>query len=223
MTEDERYGEECLRAGWGLHRAELDPDDALLWHPDSVIGNCSVPDWMTEEVITCGTRFFHRQAGPHPVWLAAVETDTHMAAVRTLMEPPTRHGIGVEDYGDGLRLWFEFPRLPADPDPPFQAPYTYSLSWVEHAWELLHLATVGYARLSVVRLVGDGELRAVGSIRLGLPEETCARAKEAAISALRRLVGDETQTISRGSLSKVTIRPLRSPSRPAKPRRARTS
>ncbi|MGW0139106.1 CHAT domain-containing protein [Streptomyces calvus] len=195
MTEDERYGEKCLRAGWGLHRAELDPDDALLWHPDSVIGNCSVPDWMTEEVITCGTRFFHRQAGPHPVWLAAVETDTHMAAVRTLMEPPTRHGIGVEDYGDGLRLWFEFPRLPADHDPPFRAPYTYSLSWVEHAWELLHLATVGYARLSVVRLVGDGELRAVGSIRLGLPEETCARAKEAAISALRRLVGDETQTI----------------------------
>ncbi|MFG2825909.1 CHAT domain-containing protein [Streptomyces sp. NPDC048434] len=194
-TEDERYGEECLRAGRGLHRAELYPDDALLWQPDSVARDPSVPDWMAEEVITCGTRFFHTQAGPHPVWLATVETDTHMAAVRTFMEPPTRYGIGVEDYGDGLRLWFEFPTLPADPDPPFQAPYTYSLSWVEHALELLHLATVGYARLSVVRLVGDGELRAVGSIWLGLPEEVCARAKEAAIAALRRLVGDETQTI----------------------------
>ncbi|WP_328536216.1 CHAT domain-containing protein [Streptomyces sp. NBC_00344] len=195
MTEDERYGEECLRAGWGMHRAELSPDDALLWQPDSVARNSSVPDWMSEEIITCGTRFLHRQAGPHPVWLATVETDTHIAAVRELMEPPTRYGIGVEDYGDGLRLWFEFPTLPADPDPPFRAPYTYSLSWVEHAWELLHLATVGYARLSIIRLVGDGELRAVGSIRLGLPEEVCAQAKDAAIAALRRLIGDEAQTI----------------------------
>ncbi|MFV0127325.1 CHAT domain-containing protein [Streptomyces sp. HMX112] len=195
MTEDERYGEECLRAGLGLPRVDLDSDDALLWHSDSVIGDSSVPDWMAEEIITCGTRFFHRQAGPYPVWLATVETDAHMAAVRMLMEPPTRYGFGVEDYGDGLRLWFQFPAHPDDPDPPFRAPYTYSLSWVEHALELLHLATVGYARLSVVRLVGDGELRAVGSIRLGLPEEVCARAKEASIAALRRLVGDETQTI----------------------------
>lgn len=195
MTEEERYGEECLRAGWGLHRAELASDEALLWRPDPDALNSSVPSWMAEEVITCGTRFFHSQAGPHPVWLAALEADTHMAAVRALMEPPTRYAIEVEDYGDGLRLWFQFPTLPADPDPPFRAPYTYSLSWVEHAWELLHLATVGYARLSIVRLVGDGELRAVGSIWLGLPEEVCARAKEAAIAALRRLVGDETQTI----------------------------
>ncbi|MFC9239040.1 CHAT domain-containing protein [Streptomyces decoyicus] len=195
MTEDERYGEECLRAGLGLHRVELYPDEALLWQPDSVARDPSVPDWMAEEVITCGTRFFHRPAGPHPVWLATMETDTHMAAVRMFMEPPTRYGIGVEDYGDGLTLWFEFPTLPADPDPPFRAPYTYSLSWVEHAWELLHLATVGYTRLSIVRLVGDGELRSVGSFRLDLPEEVCARAKEAAIAALRRLVGDETQTI----------------------------
>ncbi|MFI9599386.1 CHAT domain-containing protein [Streptomyces sp. NPDC052043] len=199
MTDDERYVEECLRAGWGMHRAELESDDSLLWQPDSVAQNDSVPDWMAEEIITCGTRFFHKQAGPHPVWLATVETDTHMAAVRMLMEPPTRYGIGLEDYGDGLRLWFEFPTLPADPDPPFRAPYTYSLSWVEHAWELLHLAIVGYARLSVVRLVGDGELRAVGSIRIGLPEEVRARAKEAAIAALRRLVGDETQTIRQRS------------------------
>ncbi|MFB8216123.1 CHAT domain-containing protein [Streptomyces anulatus] len=195
ITEDERYGEECLRAGRGLHRAELDPDDALLWQPVSVAPASSVPEWMVEEIITCGTRFFHRQAGPHPVWLATVETDAHMAAVRMLMEPSTRYGFEVEDYGDGLRLGFQFPALPADPDPPFRAPYIYSLSWVEHALELLHLATVGYARLSVVRLVGDGELRAVGSIQLGLPEELCARAKEAAIAALRRLVGDETQTI----------------------------
>nr|WP_239063506.1 MULTISPECIES: CHAT domain-containing protein [unclassified Streptomyces] len=195
MTDDERYVEECLRAGWGMHRAELESDDALLWQPDSVAQNDPVPDWMAEEIITCGTRFFHKQAGPHPVWLATVETDTHMAAVRMLMEPPTRYGIGLEDYGDGLRLWFEFPTLPADPDPPFRVPYTYSLSWVEHAWELLHLAIVGYARLSVVRLVGDGELGAVGSIRIDLPEEVRARAEEAAIAALRRLVGDETQTI----------------------------
>ncbi|GHF48196.1 hypothetical protein GCM10018783_16940 [Streptomyces griseosporeus] len=196
MTEDERYGEECLRAGWGRHRAELVPDEALLWRPDSDALNSSMPDWMAEEVITCGTRFFHSQAGPHPVWLATVEAETHMAAVRRLMEPPTRYGFEVEDYGDGLRLWFQFPTLPADPDPPFRAPYTYSLSWAEHAWELLHLATVGYARLSIVRLVGDGELSAVGSVWLGLPEEVCALAKEAAIAALRRLVGDETQTIN---------------------------
>ncbi len=199
MTEDERYGEECLRAGLGLPRVELDSDDALLWHSDSVTGDSSVPGWMAEEIITCGTRFFHRQAGPHPVWLATVETDAHMAAVRMLMEPPTRYGFEVEDFGDGMRLWFHFPALPADPDPPIRAPYTYSLSWVEHALELLHLSTVGYARLSVVRIVGDGELRAVGSIRLGLPKEVCAQAKEAAIAALRRLVGDETQTIRQRS------------------------
>ena len=57
------------------------------------------------------------------------------------------------------------------------------------------LRPVGYARLSVVRLVGDGELSAVGSIWLALPEELRPRCKEAAITALRRLVGDETQSI----------------------------
>ncbi|MET7787592.1 CHAT domain-containing protein [Streptomyces sp900116325] len=194
-TSDDRYGEECLVEGRGLHQAQLMVDDALLWESNSLASNSSVPDWMVEEIVTCGTRFFHAQAGPHPVWLATAETDTHLAATQALMEPGAQYAFEVEDYDDGLRLWFVYPTPLDDPVPPLRAPYTYSLSWVEHAWELLHLATVGYARLSVVRLVGDGELQAVGSIWLAMPEGVRARSKEAAITALRRLVGDETQTM----------------------------
>ncbi|MFE1750502.1 CHAT domain-containing protein [Streptomyces anandii] len=194
-TGDDRYAEECLVAGRYFYKAPLLADDALLWESKASDLSASVPDWMIEEIVTCGTRFFHTQAGPHPVWLATAETDAHLAAMQALMEPGARHGFGIEDYGDGLRIWLVFPTPPGDPGPPMRAPYIYSLAWVEHAWELLHLATVGYARLSVVRFVGDGELRAVGSIWLALPEELRPLCKEAAIAALRRLVGDETQTI----------------------------
>lgn len=195
MTEDDRYAEECLVAGRGLYQARLLVDDALLWESNTGALNSSVPDWMVEEIVTSGTRFFHTRTGPHPIWLATAETDTHLAAMRALERPGAQYGFGIEEYDNGLRLWFSFPTPLGDPDPPLRAPYTYSLSWVEHAWELLHLATVGYTRLTVVRIVGDGELKAVGSIWLALPEEVCTRSKKAAITALRRLIGDETQTM----------------------------
>ncbi|MFC9603353.1 CHAT domain-containing protein [Streptomyces niveus] len=195
MTGDDRYAEECLVAGKGLHQVRLLMDDALLWESRSSALNSTVPDWMVEEVITAGTRFFHVQVGPHPVWLATAETETHLAAMQALMEPGVRYGFNIDEYANGLKLWLVLPVPLGDPEPPLQVPYTYSFSWVEHAWELLHLATVGYVRLSVVRIVGDGELKAVGSIWLELPEEVRTRSKEAAIKALQELVGDETQTI----------------------------
>jgi CHAT domain-containing protein len=195
QTGDDRYAEECLVAGNGYYKAPLMRDDALLWEAKPSDPSGSVPDWMVEEIVTCGTRFFHTRVGPHPIWLATAETDTHLAVMRALMEPGARYGFGTEDDGDDLRIWLVFPTPPGDPGPPMRAPYAYSLAWVEHAWELLHLATVGYVRLAVVRLVGDGELRAVGSIWLALPEELLVRCKEAAVTALRGLVGDETQDI----------------------------
>ncbi|CBG73595.1 conserved hypothetical protein [Streptomyces scabiei 87.22] len=194
IMEDDRYADECLVAGKGLSQARLLMDDALLWEPRTSAPSSSVPDWMVEEIVTAGARFFHVQTGPHPVWLATAETDTHISAMRALMEPGAGHAFGVEEYDDGLRLWLSFPAFSGDSDP-FLAPYTYSLRWVEHAWELLHLATVGYARLAVVQIVGDGELKAMGSIWLRLPEEVCARSRKAAIAALRGLVGAETETI----------------------------
>ncbi|UPZ28490.1 CHAT domain-containing protein [Streptomyces sp. LRE541] len=193
-TEDDRYAEECLVAGKGLSQVRLLMDDALLWEPQPS-ANSSLPEWMVEEIVTAGTRFFHVQTGPHPVWLATAETDTQMAAMRVLIEPGARYAFEIDEYGDGLRLWFSFPTFPDDSAPLLQVPYTYSLTWVEHAWELLHLATVGFARLTVVQIVGDGDLKAVGSIWLRLPEEVCTRGKKAAITALRGLVGAETQTI----------------------------
>ncbi|MFJ4360926.1 CHAT domain-containing protein [Streptomyces massasporeus] len=192
---DDWYAEECLVAGREMYKSPLLVDDALLWESNASELGASVPDWMVEEIVTGGTRFFHTQVGPHPVWLATAETDTHLAAMQALMEPGVRYGFGTEDHDDDIRIWLVFPTPPGDPGPPMRAPYTYSLAWVEHAWELLHLATVGYARLTVVRLVDDGELRSVGSIWLALPEELRAQCKEAAITALRRLVGDETQSI----------------------------
>ncbi|MGW1716633.1 CHAT domain-containing protein [Streptomyces sp. NPDC002156] len=195
MTEDDRYAEECLVAGKGLHQVRLLVDDALLWESQTRALNSSVPDWMVEEIVTAGARFFHVQTGPHPVWLATAETDTHLAAMQALMEPGARYGFNIDEYRNGLKLWLVLPVPLGDPEPPLQVPYTYGLSWVEHAWELLHLATVGYIRLSVVRIVGDGELKAAGSIWLELPEEVRTRSKEAAIKALRELVGDDTQTI----------------------------
>ncbi|KUN90266.1 hypothetical protein AQJ66_00095 [Streptomyces bungoensis] len=194
-TGDDQYAEECLVEGKGFYKAPLLGDDALLWEPKQSDLSASVPDWMVEEIVTCGTRFFHTRVGPHPVWLATAETGSHLASVRALMQTGARYGFEVEDYGDDIKIWLQFPLPPGDPGPPMRAPYIYSLAWVEHAWELLHLATVGYTRLGVVRLVGDGEVRAVGSIWLGLPAELLVRCKDAAIAALRRLIGDETQNI----------------------------
>ena len=78
-------------------------DDALLWESDAGDLSASVPDWMVEEIVTCGTRFFHTQVGPHPVWLATAETDAHLAAMQELMAPGARYGFGLEDYGDDLK------------------------------------------------------------------------------------------------------------------------
>lgn len=195
-TEDDRYAEECLAAGRGIYKAPLLADNALLWEPNMNDLSSSVPDWMVEEVVTGGTRFFHVQGGPHPIWLATAETDTHLAAMQALIEPGAQYAFTIEAYGDGLRIWLVFPTPLGDPSPPLRAPYTYSLAWVEHAWELLHLAVVGYVRLGVVRLEGDGELKAVGSFWLVLPEELQSACKNAAIAALRQLVGDDTQSIN---------------------------
>ncbi|MCX5155578.1 CHAT domain-containing protein [Streptomyces sp. NBC_00291] len=192
---DELYGERCLLEGQKIHQPRLLADDDLLWDsaPDELMG--SVPEWMVEEIVTCGTRFFHVRVGPHPVWLATVESDAHLRAVHELREQGAECTVGMEETADGVRLWLQFPSPPGDKEPPIRAPYTYSLSWIEHAWELLHLASVRYIRLAVVRLVGDGELTSIGSIFLPIPEGLCARLRSKGIEALRRLVGDDTEEI----------------------------
>ncbi|MFZ3494064.1 CHAT domain-containing protein [Streptomyces sp. 5.8] len=194
-TGDELYGEQCLLAGQRIHQPRLFADDDLLWDsaPDELMG--SVPEWMVEEIVTCGTRFFHVRVGPHPVWMATVDSDAHLRAVQELREQGAEFGVGVEETADGVRLWLKFPSPPGDQGPAIRAPYTYSLSWVEHAWELLHLASVGYTRLAVVRLVGDGEPTSIGSSWFPIPEELCARMRSKGIEALRHLVGDEVAGI----------------------------
>lgn len=192
---DDLYGDQCLRQGRGIHDPRVMADGDLLWDSMPNAHGISVPEWIIEEIVTCGTRFFHKRVGPHPVWLATVESDAHFRAVKAFSHPGAEYGLGSEESAEGVRLWLHYPTPPGDPVPALRAPYTYSLSWVEHAWELLHLASVGYVRLVVVRLTGDGDLRSIGSIWLRLPEELCTELRAKGVEALRRLIGDEMSEI----------------------------
>ncbi|MFD5494379.1 CHAT domain-containing protein [Streptomyces sp. NPDC127091] len=195
VTDDKRYRDKCLSDGRGIHHARFGPDDSLLWTSDPGMSEDGIPDWIHEEIVSRGMRCYHEQVGPHPVWLVTAETQSQLASLALLMESGARYGIGVVNTDDGVRVRLVLPAVPGDFGGDFEVPYSYNLSWVEPAWELLVLSAVGYARLVVVRLVDDGELRAVGSIRIKLPEEVRSQLEKAAVPALRRLVGDETKTI----------------------------
>ncbi len=193
--ENEKYRDKCLISGQKYRQVYQLLDDALLWEPSSGAPEGRVPDWIHEEIVVCGGRAIHRQAGLHPVWLATAETDANLAAMEALLTPGAQYGFKVEATDHRVELWLVLPVPPGDHGPALRIPYSYSMSWVGSAWELLHLAAVGYTRLVVVRLVGDGELRAVGSIWLQLPEQMCMQLQDAAVAALLRLVGDDAESI----------------------------
>ena len=195
VTDVKRYRDKCLSGGRGIHHARFGPDDSLLWTSNPDVSEEGVPDWIYEEIVSRGMRCYHEQVGPHPVWLVTAETHAQLASLKILTEGGARYGVGLVDTSDEVQVRLVIPAAPGDSDGDFQAPYSYDLSWVQPAWELLVLSAVGYARLVVVRLADDGELRAVGSVWIKLPEEVRPELEKAATSALRRLVGDETETI----------------------------
>ncbi|WP_030392144.1 CHAT domain-containing protein [Kitasatospora purpeofusca] len=193
LPDDKQYGHRCLMEMATFTRAWLLPEDALLWEPAFHDPAEPAPHWIAEEIVTCGARSFHTNAGPHPLWLATIETNEHLEAVERLMAPGSRNAMGIE-YEDGeVRLQLILPTVGSDSPP--RVPYTYSLSFVEHAWELLHLATVGYVRLCIARLIDDGEVRPFGAITIFLPAEVIPRIHAEAVVALRRMIGEETSTI----------------------------
>ncbi|WP_158566903.1 CHAT domain-containing protein [Actinomadura craniellae] len=192
---DEIYRDRCLRAGRDVFLSWLLEDDSL----PSAIGarnqNATVPRWIHDEIITSGARSFHVNVGPHPVWLATAETAVHQAALQGLMMPGVEYGIKIDVRRDEVIIKLVLPLLLGDSGPALELPYSYSLCTVDPAWQLLHLAAVGYVRITTLRLTTDGEPLMIGTIVVILPSKVCVELEKQAIVALRRMVGEDTKQI----------------------------
>lgn len=191
---DGLYRDRCLVAGQGIYQHWLLEGDSL----PPAIEFCSggdVPRWIHDEVITGGGRSFRTNVGPHPVWLATAETPAHVASMRMLATAGTTCGVKHEISVDKVVLWLILPLAPGDPGPAPEAPYVYSLDIVNAAWQLLLVASAGYVRLTAVRLTDEGEPRLIGAVVLTLPPDVCAELGAVATSALRKLVGDDLQSL----------------------------
>lgn len=191
---DEFYRDRCLVAGNGQHEYWLLEDDALPPAMEFCSGG-DVPGWIHDEVITGGGRSFRTNVGPHPVWLATAETPAQAASMRMLATTGSACAVKHEISDDEVVLWLTLPLAPGDPGPAAEIPYIYSLNVVNAAWQLLHLASVGHVRLTAVRLNDEGEPKLIGAAVLTIPPDASAKLTAVATAALRRLVGEDLQSI----------------------------
>ncbi|MDP4510652.1 CHAT domain-containing protein [Nonomuraea turcica] len=192
--QDELYREECLIAGQGVYEYWLQQDDSF---PSGLLTgrDASVPGWIHDEVITGGGRSFRTNVGPHPIWLATADTPETLAAIHAPTISESVYGIRCTVGDDMAVVRLVLPLPPVDTGPPIEIPYSYPLDAVNSAWQLVHLAAVGYVRLTVLSLRGDGDLRIHGTVTLQLPPAVCDELTAAGVQALRRLVADDTQQI----------------------------
>lgn len=190
-----QYRDQCLAAGRDYIVHPLLEEDALPARAEPGVLSEPAPRWMQDEIIGGGARTFRTNVGPYPVWLFTAETSLSQAAIEALGVPGQSYGLDhrVDDHTVEIKL-----RLPVpdgDPGPALEAPFFYSLDYVNPAWQILHLAAVGHARLLILTLTAEGALVARGSISVILPDEMRDDITDHALTALRSLVGDDMQAL----------------------------
>jgi CHAT domain-containing protein len=189
------YRDQCLAAGRNYWVYPLLEEDALPALAEPNKPSVLAPQWIQDEIIDGGARAFRTNVGPHPIWLLTGETSRSQAAIEALSIPGQSYGLGHRVDSGRVEIWFRLPITDGDPGPAQEVPFFYSLSYVNSAWQLLHLAAVGYVRLVILTLAQDDALLTRGSIVINLPREMRDNLNKHALSALRSLVGDDTRAI----------------------------
>ena len=150
---------------------------------------------MQDEIIGGGARTFRTNVGPYPVWLLTAETSLSQAAIEALRIPVQSYGLGHRADADRVEIRLRLPIPDGDPGPAQEAPFFYSLGYVNSAWQLLHLAAVGHVRLVILTLTPADSLLTRGSILISLPGEMRDDLTDHALTALQSLVGDDMRAL----------------------------
>ena len=185
------YRDQCLAAGRSYWVYPLLEEDALPTLTEPGKPSVPAPQWIQDEIISGGARAFRTNIGPYPVWLLAGETSLSQAAIEAVGIPGQSYGLGHRVDSGRVEIRFRLPVPDGDPGPAQEAPFFYSLGYVNSAWQLLHLAAVGYVRLVILTLAQEDALLTRGSIVISIPREMRDDLADHALTALRSLVGDD--------------------------------
>ena len=189
------YRDQCLAAGRNYWVYPLLEEDALPALTEPGKPSEPAPRWIQDEIISGGARAFRTNIGPYPVWLLTGETSLSQAAIEAVGKPGQTYGLGHRVDSGRVEIRFRLPVPDGDPGPAQEVPFFYSLSYVNSAWQLLHLAAVGYVRMVILTLAQDDALLTRGSIVISLPGEMRDDLADHALSALRSLVGDDMRAL----------------------------
>ena len=189
------YRDQCLTAGRNNWVYPLLEEDALPAQAEPGEPSKPAPSWMQDEIISGGARAFRTNVGPYPVWLLAAETSLGQVAVEALRIPGQSYGLGHRVGTDGVEIRLRLPVPDGDPGPAPEVPFFYSLSYVNSAWQLLHLTAVGHVRLVILTLAQEDALRTRGSTFISLSDEMRDDLTDHALTALRSLVGDDMKAL----------------------------
>ncbi|MCW2916404.1 MAG: hypothetical protein JWN52_4472 [Actinomycetia bacterium] len=191
--EDSLYRHQALAALSGIEQEEFQIGGALPTRADLANQPYAAPSWIGDHVVAEGARNWHRRVGPYPVWLTTAETEVHETLLRGLLDKNDRWEFGhfLDDEIMHLALF-----VPDDcEDGDLRITFTYPLTSIKHAWELLHLGAAGYVRLTILRLNDHGEVGVVGAMAVQLPAELCQVIQTEATRSLRALVGDDMNAL----------------------------
>lgn len=183
-----------LLAGRHVYHMNLFDTDTLPSRADLELPPKRAPRWMQDAIIATGDRTLTLNVGPHPIWLVVAETPEEEAQLRDL-STAGEHVLLTQTEGD-----YQFLRLPIGPvctDGLRRAIHLgYRLPSPVSAWQLLHLAAVGSARLVILRVTASGELQTVGAAVIELSQDACAYLSETALRALADTVNGDPRQIA---------------------------
>jgi hypothetical protein len=189
------YRDQCLAAGRNYWLYPLLEQDALPPQVKADEPPRTAPLWMQDEIIGGGARTFRTNVGPYPVWLLTAETSLGRAAIEALGMPEQSYGLSYRIAREMVEIRLRPPVPDGDPGPPQEMPFFYPLGYPNSAWQLLHLAAVGYVRVVILMLNRDDALMTRGSSLISLPDELRDELTEHALAALRSLVGDDMRAL----------------------------
>jgi CHAT domain-containing protein len=189
------HRDKCLTAGRNVLDYSVLGDDALPARMEPGEPLQAAPLWMQDHVISGGARTFRTNVGPYSVWLFTADSKLAATDVEALGIPGQSYGLNYRVENNLAEIRLQLPLTVDDPGPALVAPFVYALDYANSAWQLLHLAAVGYVRLVALRLTPDGALLAYGSLILNLSSEMCEALSDHALTALRSLVGDDMQAL----------------------------
>ncbi|MFC1436946.1 CHAT domain-containing protein [Streptacidiphilus sp. N1-10] len=164
----------------------------------ALAGLVPAPAWMARRLISEGFWSFHTRLGALPWWYATVEDEYAVEAVRRIHDGAA-YGLRLLPTTGNL-CTIEL-LLPSDSSGlgAVSVMYTYSLSDIDGACELLLLARAHVVRVDFLRQgAGDSTPRVLTTVSIHIKEELADAVAESATDALRVLTGGDPATVLPG-------------------------